>query len=37
LDKFHTTYCEETTDGYEPNRLFVTTVTAVKAACPRVL
>jgi len=32
LQKFHTAYCEETTDNDESNRL-ITSVTAVKAAC----
>jgi len=31
LQKFHTAYCEATTDNYESNRL-ITSITAVKAA-----
>ena len=37
LQKFHTTYCENTVDDYEPNRLFITSVTAMKTDCPCLL
>jgi len=32
LQKILTTFCEETREGYEPNRTFVTSDTAVKIA-----
>ena len=31
--KLHISYCEETIDDSEPNRLFIISVTAVRAAC----